>query len=105
MKRKNRKYSREFRIDAVRLSEEEARSIAEIARFLGIEPKKLAKWHARFGHEGEEGYPGNVILGLEEEVRCLRVENRHLRVECAQMKKAMAFTSAALRSEHGADGG
>lgn len=92
-------------MEAVRLSEEGARSIAEVAELLGIRPKKLAKWHARFGHDGEEGYPGNVILGLDEELRRLREENIRLRVKCAHMKKALPFTSAVLKSEFGEVGG
>ncbi len=102
MNKKDRKYSREFKMEAVRLSEEDARSIAEVARLLDVNPKKLTKWHARFGHEGPEGFSGKVISGLEEEVRRLRDDNMRLRRECALMKKALSFTTAALKSEYGA---
>lgn len=104
MDKKNRKYSHEFKMEAIRLSEEEARSIAEVASLLGIKPKKLTRWHARFGHQWEEGFSGNVIFGLEEDLRRLRQENSHLRVECAHMKKVLAFTTAVLKSEHGEAG-
>ena len=96
MKNRNWKYRDAFKLEVVGLSEEKAREIAEVARLLDIKPKKLAKWIARYGHEGDEKYPGNVIVRLEKEVRDLGEENARLRRENEQLKAAVSFTTAAL---------
>ena len=68
MKRKNRRYSREFKIEAVRLTESDDQPVADVARELGIHPNNLYKWRAQFAAEGEEAFPGNsgqISIGLE----------------------------------------
>ena len=100
MNKKNRKYSREFKIEAVRLSEEENRSIAEVAWLLAIHPKKLYKWHARFGEKGEEAFLSKGVLpGSDEEINRLREENNRLREQYAILRKALAFSAAATNSD------
>ena len=101
MSKKKPKYSDAFKLEAVRLSEPTAQSIAEVAALLGIRPRKLAMWHAQYGHEGDDQYPGNIISRLEGEVRGLQEENKHLRLQNAQMKKALSFSTSALKSEVG----
>ena len=92
MKRKNRKYTREFKIEAVRLSEEDERPVAEVARQLGIHPNNLYKWRAQFAEEGEEAFPGKGNLSSsDEELRRLRRENMRLREERDILKKAVIF--------------
>ncbi len=94
MKRKNRRYTREFKIEAVRLSEEDERSVAEVARELGIHPNNLYKWRAQFAEEGEEAFPGKGHLSSQdEELRQLRRENMRLREERDILKKAVIFFS------------
>ncbi len=99
MNKKKRKYSDAFKLEAVRMSEPSAQSVAEVALLLGIKPRKLAMWHARFGHEGEEDYPRNIIARLEEEARALRTDNNRLHLENAHLKKALSFSTAALKSQ------
>lgn len=92
MKRKNRTYTREFKLEAVRLSEEDGRSVAEVARELGIHPNNLYKWRAQFAEEGEEAFPGKGNLNSQdEEMRRLRRENARLREERDILKKAVIF--------------
>lgn len=94
MKRKNRRYSREFKIEAVRLTEVDDRSVVEIARELGIHPNNLYKWRAQFAEDGEEAFPGKgKQSGIEEELRQLRRENMRLREERDILKKAVIFFS------------
>ena len=105
MHKKNRKYSDAFKLEVVRLSEDQARSIAEVAALLDIKPKKLAKWHAHYGHEGESEYPANVILRPGQDVRHLDEENEHLRLENKQKQNVLAFSTAAFKSASGVEEG
>jgi transposase len=94
LKRKSRRYSREFKIEAVRLSELDDRPVVEVARELGIHPNNLYKWRAQFAAEGEEAFPGKGNLsGQDEELRRLRRENMRLREERDILKKAVIFFS------------
>ena len=92
MDKKNRKYSREFKIETVRLGEEENRSVGEVAWLLGIHLKKLYKWHARFGKKGEALLLSSDILsGSDEELCRLRAENIRLREEFASIKECFVL--------------
>ena len=92
--KKNRVYSREFKLEAVRLCLEDDRPVAAIARELGIHPNNLYKWRQLFSEEGEEAFPGKGNLpGSEEELHRLRRENLRLREEREILKKALVFFS------------
>jgi len=94
LKRKNRQYSREYKIEAVRLCEEDERPVAEVARQLGISPNNLYKWRVQFGEQGEAAFPGKGNLNSsDEELRRLRRENMRLREERDILKKAVVFFS------------
>ena len=94
MKRKYRRYSREFKLEAVRLSEEDDRPVADVARELGIHPNNLYKWRAQFAEQGAEAFPGKGNMGgLDDELRRLRRENMRLREERDILKKAVVFFS------------
>ena len=92
MKRKNRRYSREFKMEAVRLTELDDRPVAEVARELGIPPNNLYKWRELFATKGEDAFPGKgKQSGVEEELARLRRENMRLREERDILKKAVIF--------------
>lgn len=92
MKKKNRKYTREFKIEAVRLCEQDERPVAEVARQLGIPVNNLYKWRTQFGEDGEEAFPGKGKLrSSDEELRRLQRENMRLREERDILKKAVIF--------------
>jgi transposase len=98
LKRKNRRYSREFKLEAVRLSEEANRPVADVARELGIHPNNLYKWRAQFAEQGTEAFPGKGNMGgLDDELRRLRRENMRLREEREILKKALVFFSKESR--------
>lgn len=92
MVKKRRKYTREFKLEAVRLSEETEEPVAEIARQLGIRPNMLYKWREQFLQDGEEAFPGHGKLGAsDDELRRLRRELIRVREERDVLKKAIAF--------------
>jgi transposase len=94
LKRKNRRYSREFKVEAVRLTEADDRPVAEVARELGIHPNVLYKWRTQFAADGEDAFPGKgKQSGVEAELTRLRRENMRLRQERDILKKAVIFFS------------
>ena len=94
MIRKNRKYSREFKLEAIRLTEQEGRTVADVARELGIPRNNLYNWRSKYREEAEEAFPGKGNLPKhEKELRRLERENRRLREERDILKKAVTFFS------------
>jgi transposase len=93
MSKPRRKYTREFKLAAVKLITEQGRSVAEAARSLGVSEKQLRHWKAVLQQQGQQqAFPGNGNLPpADEELRRLREENQRLRMERDILKKATAF--------------
>jgi len=88
---KRKKYSKEFKHDAVRLVTEQGYSIAEAARNLGLNYNMLGRWKKEL-EEQEDAFRGNGKLTPDQlELRRLQAENRQLRMEREILKKATAF--------------
>ena len=87
-----RKFSREFKIEAVRMVMEGGQGIAETARQLGVNANMLGRWKKQLTENGEAAFPGKGRQGpLEEEVRRLQRELKRVRQERDFLKKATAF--------------
>ena len=73
MTEKRKRYTAEFKAEATRLAQRRDRSIAEVARALGVHPEVLRSWvrRARVASEPVREAPAS----LEEENRRLRREN------------------------------
>jgi len=92
MAKQRRNYTREFKVEAVRRIAAEGKSLAEIARELGLGESLLRSWKQALAAEGEQAFPGKGnIPAVEEELRRLRTENQNLRMEREILKKATAF--------------
>jgi len=92
MGKPRRTFSREFKVEAVKLVTEQGRSFAEAAANLGIADNLLRTWKQTLDAEGEQAFPGRGNLpALEEELRRLRAENKRLQMERDILKKATAF--------------
>jgi len=87
-KKKRRKYTKEFKEEAVRLISEEGFSYAEAGRNLGVNPNLLSRWKREF--EGIELDPGSAAA-MQAELKRLRKENKRLKMEREILKKAAAF--------------
>lgn len=87
-----RKYSQEFKLDAINLVKEQSYSRAEAARSLSINPNVLSRWIKEYEADEGQAFRGNGKLTAEQlEIRQLREENRRLRMEKEILKKAAAF--------------
>jgi transposase len=89
MPKKRRKYSREFKIEAVRMVSEGGRSVAETARELSISPNLLTRWKQQFSASGDQAFPGKGRLA--DEVRRLQLELKRVQQERDFLKKTAAF--------------
>ena len=92
MARQRRTYTREFKVEAVKLVTEKGYSVAEAARSLDIGETLLRSWKQAFENEGNHAFPahGNPPA-IEEELRQLRADNKRLLIERDILKKAAAF--------------
>ena len=87
-----RKYTEEFKREAVGLMESSGKSIAEIGRDLGINDNNLYRWRGIYGSQSETNTNGNVSE-MEAELKRLRREVEVLRQERDILKKAMSIVS------------
>ena len=94
MTKKRRQYSREFRLDAVRLLETSGKSASQIERELGIGKGNLWRWKRQYGSDSRLGAlaPGGRTPE-QERIRALERENEILRQERDILKKAVAIFS------------
>lgn len=89
---KRKKYSKEFKLDAIALVKEQNYSQAEAARNLGLNPTMLGRWIKEAENDDGHAFRGNGKLTLEqEEIRKLREENKRLKMEREILKKATVF--------------
>ena len=87
-----KKYTKEFKLDAVRLVTEQGYSRAEAARNLGLNANMLGRWVQECQADETESFRGQGKQTAEqEELRRLREENRRLKQERDILKKAAAF--------------
>src|SRR3954471_23600542 len=92
MAKSRRTFTPEFKVQAVKLVTEQGRSIAEVARDLGLGESLLRSWKTALASGGAGAFPGKGNPpALEEELRRLRSENKRLQMERDILKKATAF--------------
>jgi len=84
-----RRFSRELKLSAVKLVNEQGYSVPDAARSLGIDPSNIRGWLEKFAGEEEAGPSGEGALKAE--LRRLRKENAKLLMEREILKKAAAF--------------
>lgn len=83
-----RKYTHEFKQEAIKLVTEQGYKVSEAARNLGLSRSMLGRWHREFDAEKA----GERLRGEErEELKRLRSEVKRLRMEREILKKATAF--------------
>ena len=86
-----RTFTREFKISAVNLVNQQGYTVTEAAHSLGVDPNSVRDWIAKLG--GEEGGAAapNGEASLRAQVQRLRKENARLVMERDILKKATAF--------------
>ena len=90
----NRKHSREFKEEAVRLVVEGGRPAVEVAQGLGIHVNMLHNWIRKYKEDPLSSFPGKGHLKpQDEEMRRLQRELANTREERDILKKALAIFS------------
>lgn len=89
--RKRRKFTAEFKSEAVKLCRVGDRSIGQVAKDLDLTENALREWVRHADIEVGKGPPGALTQAEREELARLRKENRRLLIERDILKKAAAF--------------
>ena len=93
---KRRVYSKEFKLEAVELSERSEKTVKEVALDLGISYQLLCKWRMIYKSEGSDSFPGRGNLKpSEQELHELKKQLREVEEEREILKKALAIFSLA----------
>ena len=92
-------FTKEFKLEAVRLMKESDRPASEIALDLGVRRNQLYKWAEQLENQGETAFKGKGRPKKEEqsELATLRQENEKLREEVEILKKAAAYFAKELK--------
>lgn len=87
-----RKYTKEFKLDAISLVSEQKYTCAEASMSLSINPNLLSRWIRELTEKDESAFRGNGKLTAEQtEIRQLREEVRRLTMEKEILKQATVF--------------
>lgn len=87
-------YTKEFKVEAVRLLQSSQKSQAQIARELGVADSTLSQWRKDLGEHSNDAFPGSGHqTPLEEENRQLKREVERLQQERDILKKAISIFS------------
>jgi transposase len=90
-----RQFSREFKLEAVRLVEDRGVAVSQAARDLDVHENVLRKWVREFRLDAGSAFPGLGVMKPEQaEIARLKKEVAKLRMERDIPKKAAAFFAA-----------
>jgi transposase len=84
-----RKFTREFKVSAVRLVNQQGYSIVQAAESLGVDRGSVRDWVKQLSSEDGLALSGDGAI--QAELRRLRQENARLLMEREILKKAAAF--------------
>jgi transposase-like protein len=87
-----RKFTREFKLEAVRLIKDRGVSYARASEDLGVHPTQLREWAKKFADDPQQPFPGHGQQKPEQqEIARLRREVAKLKAERDILKKAAAY--------------
>ena len=94
--RKRRKFTREFKEQAVALANQPGVTKREIAEDLGIDPKMLGRWCREWADSDQRGFPGHG-QARDAELAALKRELAKVRKERDFLREAAVFIAKASR--------
>ena len=90
MTKKRRRFSEEFKREAVRLVTDEGYTFAEAGKSLGVRGDMIARWKRRLERADEAADRADQVSD-KQRIKELEAENRRLKMEKDILKKATAF--------------
>ena len=70
-----RKYTKEFKLEAIQLTESRGGNASYVARNLGIKPNMLHRWIREYNSDNQHSFPGlGNLKEPDEELRKFRIE-------------------------------
>lgn len=94
MAKEQRTFTKEFKMEAVRLAETSGKTITELARELGVSDSTIHNWRKQLGENGSDAFPGSGHqTPIEEENRRLKRELEIVKQERDILKKAIIVFS------------
>jgi transposase len=94
MPKDQRTFTKEFKLEAVRLVQTSGKSMSQVARDLGIADSTLHHWCKMMSQQGEQAFPGSGHQNpQEEEIRRLKRELEVLKQERDILKKVVSIYS------------
>ncbi len=89
-----RRFSREFKLEAVRMVTEGGHSLAQVSRDLDIRPDMLRRWRRQFEQDPKQAFPGvGQRKAVDEEMWQLRRKLERVTTERDILKKALGIVS------------
>ena len=89
-----RKFTREFKVEAVRMVTSGGHSLVQVARDLDIRPDMLRRWRHQLARDPEQAFPGvGQRTTRDEEVWLLRRNLERVTQERDILKKALGIVS------------
>ena len=90
-----RQFTDTFKFEAVRLTRESGRPVAQVARDLGISDNVLYRWRNEQQQVESQARTRQAVRAEQDELTRLRRENETLRKERDFLKRAAAFFARA----------
>ena len=87
---RRRRYTQEFKREAVAQTEAPGVTIQQVAQELGLNPRVLSRWRSELRASGEKAFPGQGTP-RDEEMAALKRELARVRKERDFLKEAAAF--------------
>jgi transposase len=93
-----RRFTREFKLEAVRQVVKDRRTQKAVAEELGVNANLLGRWIKQFRGDPEQAFPGQGKLKeRDKELEDLRRENTRLKGELSFLKKVSAYFAKGQR--------
>ena len=91
MSSKRQTYTREFKVEAAKLSYNSEKSVEEIAASLGVSQSSIHRWRQEYRQDPDQAFPGSgqqkerdaEIVRLKKELRQSQMENEILKKAAA----------------------
>jgi transposase len=92
VRKTRRRFTKEFKDDAIGLVVDQGYSCAEVGRRLGVSENNVNRWVRQYHDQNQSQSPDGLTREqLETELKRLRKENKRLEMEREILKKAAAF--------------